>query len=104
MNDLYPVAVFTARYDGTYESGKWIAVQAHADPGMGSVLKGCQGDDITCWNWFDNATFPIGRGDTPDEAVTDLARKLGSDWTPGDDDPKVRFSKALDALTGKEEK
>lgn len=102
MNDmLYPVTVFTSRYGGIYEGAPWIAVQTHADPNMCGRsdepdLKGVQGDDIVCSDWFaDASATPIGRGDTPDLAVADLAEQLGINWAPGDDSPQARWAKAL---------
>lgn len=102
MDNLYPVTVFTARYSGTYEGAPWVAVKAHADPSMGGAalstidLEDCQSDDVSCMMWFADESKVIGRGDSPDEAVADLARKLGVDWQPGDDAPMARFRRALD--------
>lgn len=102
MDRIYPVTVFTARYSGTYEGAPWIAAQAHADPGMHMSwtsdhdLRGCQGDDVTCVGWFSDANFPIGRGDTPDAAVADLASQIKSDWKPGNDNLMARFAKAVE--------
>lgn len=101
-NYLYPVTVFTARYSGTYEGAPWIAVQTHADPAMSynpeeAHLSGCQSDDVTCMQWFDNNVHaPVGRGDTPDQAVADLARQLDIPWKPGDDSVNARWQKAID--------
>jgi len=97
---LYPVTVFTSRYGGTYEGAPWIAVQLHVDPHIGGrqdeqSLDGCQGDDVDCLMWYENVLIPIGRGDTPDEAVKDLARQLNINWAPGDDSSQARWAKAL---------
>lgn len=101
MDNLYPVAVFSTRYGGTYEGAPWVAVKTHVDPGMSGAilstvdLEDCQSDDVSCMMWFDDSSKVIGRGDSPDEAVADLARKLGVDWQPGDDGMMNRFKRAL---------
>jgi hypothetical protein len=94
-NNLYPVTVFMARYGGTYEGAPWIAVQARNNS---ELLHGSQGGDISCFEWFNARrvhNIPTGRGNTPDQAVADLAQQLGIDWTPGDDSLTARFAKAL---------
>lgn len=89
--------VFTARYNGTYEGAPWIAVNLHADPRMSNrELRGSQGDDIECMEWFTDSDRVIGRGDTPDQAVADLARQLDIRWKPGDDSMMAQFARAVE--------
>ena len=67
---LWEVYIFGARYGGAYEGGKWLAwIGDH------EWLDDHAGDDISCLNfWDDYRMAPIGRGDTPDQALADLHR------------------------------
>ncbi len=71
----YPLVVFTARYGGTYEGGRCIAVNER--PGS-EVLKNATGSDIECATWYDmyEQFKPVGRGRTHAEAILDLKAKL----------------------------
>lgn len=65
--ELYPVVVRESRYGGAYEGGAWFAYSGYAFP------SDAIGDDISCSNfWWSDRSLLIGRGDTPDGAVTDL--------------------------------
>lgn len=104
INPLYPVTVFSARYGGTYEGGRWIAVQHHVGD---EKMHGCQSDDLSTAAWFRFRKIydiPTGRGDTPDEAVADLAQQLGNDWKPGVDSLTARFEQALKEAEAAKEK
>jgi hypothetical protein len=69
---LWPIAIFEARYQGTYEFGaNWFAV-AECD----AVPFDAHGDDSECNNWFIENKEKIGLGKTPNEALSDLYRKI----------------------------
>jgi hypothetical protein len=72
---LWPVTVAQARYGGIYEGGRWVAFLV----APWHVPEDAFGDDVTCANWWDSPSnsAKVGRGNTPDEAVHDLARRLG---------------------------
>lgn len=75
-HDVYPVTIITTRYCGTYEGGAlWVAFNDHCDS---EALHGAMGGDIQCSTFFEvyERFKPIGRGQTPEEAYQDLARKL----------------------------
>lgn len=73
---IWPVTIVTARYQGGYEGGKWLAFNME----YGNVPEAVYGDDISCANFFDEYNksnrkknpLKIGRGDTPDDALKDL--------------------------------
>jgi hypothetical protein len=69
-HELWDVYIFGARYGGAYEGGKWIAwIGDH------EWLDDHMGDDVSCPGfWDDYRMAPIGRGDTPNEALADLHR------------------------------
>ena len=71
----YPLTVFTARYGGTYEGGWFIALNEHPGAERIADATGC---DTVCFAWYQNYEHfkPIGRGQTLEEAVADLAAKL----------------------------
>lgn len=102
---LYPVVVFSTRFGGMREGAPWAAIEAHADPGLNASfaetnedLRGCQSDAESTREWFQRRAeegLPTGLGDTPDEAVRDLARQLNHDWEPGDDALCARFERSL---------
>ena len=74
----YTLVVFTARYGGTYEGGRCIALnEAPGHPVLGSAT----GGDLECANWFDmyELSKPVGRGRTHAEAILDLKAKLDAE-------------------------
>lgn len=68
-----PVTITPDRYGGTYSGGCWLAfpLDPSAVPGDPS------GDDLAAVSWWSElGDLPVGRGDTPDQAYADLARRL----------------------------
>jgi hypothetical protein len=64
----HDVLIFGTRYGGTYEGGAWIAWVG--DP---EWLDDYQSGDNACQDfWQDYKFAPIGRGDSPEEALEDL--------------------------------
>lgn len=79
-NNIYPVTIMKARYQGCYEGGQWLAFNCdHYDVPM-AVIE----DDIACATFFDEYNksnrkknqCKIGRGETPDEALKDLVAQF----------------------------
>jgi hypothetical protein len=70
--EVYPCVIIPSRYGGTYSGGTWLAFNAHEEPG------GATSGDNECADFFDDADqrMPIGRGETPNEALADLAGKV----------------------------
>lgn len=81
---LWPIAVIEDRYEGTYSKGDWLAI-ANADElaGFGvtrvgwiSSYEGPNDDDTGARTFWANPPSWIAVGDTPDEAVAALRKKL----------------------------
>lgn len=71
MMDIYPITVIRSRYRGTYEGAEWVAFNEHAQS-----ITDAEADDVTCGSFFSCYSKPIGRGQTPTEAVTNLVNEL----------------------------
>ncbi len=86
---IYPCTIIASRYCGTYEGGAWLAFNCDEN----SIPEGATGGDIECSVFWDNVnkgllayqklsyqqqpkTIIVGKGETPNEAVTDLLRQL----------------------------
>ena len=73
MIDIYPLTIINDRYTGTYSGGKFTAwnldyYKIPVDP---------DDDDVTCMAFWATNKIPVGRGDSPEDAVKDLERRLG---------------------------
>lgn len=67
---LYPVTIVTARYQGTYEGGKWLAFPFDPETVGNSDYAA---SDVECLTFFQSHDYiPIGRGRTPEEAFDNL--------------------------------
>jgi len=65
--ELYPVIVRESRYGGVYEGGAWFAFSGFGFP------TDAIGNDAECSAfWGSDRSILMGRGDSPDGAVTDL--------------------------------
>lgn len=80
---IYPVTIVKSRYQGCYEDGKWLAFNCDPDDVSTDVWDG----DVPCSLFFDNYNrqtekqrrknpLRIGRGDSPQEALKDLAAQF----------------------------
>lgn len=68
----WPVTIVKSRYGGVYEPGVWIAFpQVPSD-----IPDDWRAGDAACADFFAERKGFIGGGDTPDEALADLARLL----------------------------
>lgn len=84
--DLYPVFIVIDRYGGTYSGGAYTAWNICMDDIPSQIF----GDDVTCGCWWGqyrdilknnpNNIFKVGFGDTPTEALNDLANRLHSKY------------------------
>jgi len=75
---IYPITVVQDRYGGCYSGAGWIAWNLESE----SVPHDPQSDDVSCANfWYEN-TETVGKGNSPDEAVIDLARNLAKTKNP----------------------
>ena len=71
---IHPLTIITDRYGGCYSGGKYLAF--NLEPW--NVPKGIDGCDIECATLWDEEAkeYAIGKGDTAQEAIDDLARNL----------------------------
>lgn len=69
---LYPVTIVLDRYGGTYSGGKWLAIQDYQMP---EEIGSSDPDEMLFWRSHKDEKLPIGRGETPDEALKDLMIK-----------------------------
>lgn len=75
----WPVTIVRSRYGGIYEPGVWIAFpQAPKD-----IPDDWRAGDVACAEFFTQRRGFVGGGDTPDEALSDLARLMGHDSASG---------------------
>lgn len=72
MSRTYPVTVFTSRYGGVYEGGQYVAALAHTT----SIPDAAQGDDTECAEFFMRNRERLGVGETAQDAIDDLNRKI----------------------------
>ncbi len=70
--DIWPVTVVRARYGGSYEPGQWLAFPLHPFELPGDW----DASDVPCAEFWGSYAEPVGAGDTPDRALTDLGRKV----------------------------
>ena len=79
LDDAYPLCVIKDRYGGTYSDGEYTAWLC----GISYIPEGVFEDDVTCgctWGKLKTARkkgeFVYGVGETPDEALRDLAKTI----------------------------
>ena len=74
--DIYPLTIIADRYTGVYSGGEYLAFNLEFIEIPSEVI----GNDVECRNFFDNNTNLVyGRGNTPDEAIKDLAKQMKGD-------------------------
>lgn len=72
---LWPVTIVKSRYGGTYEGAEWLAFNNSPEQvGAGGAL----GDDCECLDFFADPGLLVGKGSTPDEALSDLEKQFVS--------------------------
>ena len=70
--DLYPITVIADRYTGAYSGALWTAFNLR----QGQIPEGVDDGDPECMEFWDNYTEPVGKGNTPDDAVRDLEAQI----------------------------
>lgn len=82
MPDIYPLVIVCDRYNGTYSGGVYTAWNQYVD----EIPHEIEADDGTCSGfWWGEASekYTVGKGATIEEAVADLARKIGKGYDNG---------------------
>lgn len=67
---VVPCTIYAARYGGTIEGGRWIALHHPTIP------QECIGEVYECKSWFDDPSCLVGKGNTPNEALLSLHNQL----------------------------
>lgn len=70
--DIWPCTILSDRYNGQYSGGKWIALNMYEE----HIPKAIQGGDGECMDYWNSNPLVVGKGDTPNEALTDLYNNL----------------------------
>ena len=73
--DIYPLTIIKDRYCGTYSGGIYTAWNKDFD----EISEAVSADDVSCAKYFDTCRevgIVYGRGDTIEEAVDDLIKKM----------------------------
>lgn len=86
MFTFYPIVIRQSRYSGVYEGGKWHAIASidekpnQFEKEMREYDEYLHGDDCDAVDFWmsEFVNQNIGIGDTPNDALYDLIRKLGS--------------------------
>jgi len=72
IEDLYPVTICKDRYGGAYSQGLWLAWERGAEDIPDDPFSG----DCECHAFWGKKDRLIGRGESPDKALQDLASRL----------------------------
>lgn len=72
-DEIYPLTVVKDRYNGTYTGGKYLAWNKEPNE-VPRVFQGeCDADIVSIADMLKNL---YGKGNTPEEAIDDLAEKM----------------------------
>jgi hypothetical protein len=83
LDDVYSVTVVQARYSGGYEGGTWLAFPVNMEQLVerpwADEWWDWDGGDIECMTWWETSPNAqrVGRGDTPNDAVLDMLKRIG---------------------------
>jgi hypothetical protein len=76
MEDIYPLTIVSDRYSGAYSGGQYLAFNLYPD----NVPRSVGGEDMEEGLFWDDGgeheKYIIGKGETPNAAADDLAKKL----------------------------
>ena len=70
--DIYPLTILGDRYRGTYSGGQYTAWNLYPN----DIPCGPMDNDLNCATFWRICQFPVGKGDTPCEAIKDLMKQL----------------------------
>lgn len=75
MNELYPLTIIKDRYNGVYSGGKYTAWNLEPE----KIPKRIFYDDVSCYGFWLRNKVPVGKGNTPLEAIKNLEELLGDE-------------------------
>lgn len=70
LQNKYPTTIVADRYGGTYSNGGWLAFP------LDEIPPEVDGGDIECMEFWQNYKDPVGKGNTPDNALGDLRLQI----------------------------
>ena len=82
--DIYPLTIIPDRYNGAFSGGQWLAFNVY----YYNIPDEIDDGEMECWNFWDEQKrlekinenyFRIGVGNTIDEAMNDLLKKM-NEW------------------------
>ena len=75
ITDMWPLTIIADRYQGTYSGGKYLAFNLAHDE-IPEYIHGGDCDEMEFWESELEAKYIIGKGNTPQEALNDLGKKV----------------------------
>lgn len=66
----YPTTIVADRYDGTYSDGRLLAFP------LDEIPPEVDGGDVECMEFWKNYKNPVGKGNTPDDALDNLRLQM----------------------------
>jgi len=74
--EVYPLTIVSDRYGGCYSDGQYLALNCYACD-VPNEIGGCDGEEMVFFGeGSGHEKYKIGKGETPNEALADLARLL----------------------------
>lgn len=70
--DIYPLTIIKDRYTGCYSGGEYTAWNLD----FYEIPADIDDEDVECKLFWDNNTIPVGKGETPEEAIKNLEELL----------------------------
>lgn len=70
LQNKYPTTIVADRYGGTYSNGGWLAFP------LDEIPPEVDGGDIECMEFWQNYKDPVGKGNTPDDALDNLRLQI----------------------------
>lgn len=72
VNELWPLTIISDRYNGQYSGAKYTAWNVHSE----YLPKEPDSGDYECQEFWEKNEWVVGKGNTPNEALTNLYSKL----------------------------
>ena len=73
--NVYPATIVLDRYNGCYSNSKWLAF--NVDPSsVPEEIGASDPEEMIFWREHNDSKLPIGKGNSPEQALLDLKDKL----------------------------
>ncbi|WP_128545099.1 hypothetical protein [Larkinella soli] len=79
--EVYPCTIFKDRYQGAYSGGAWIAMAVSTEA-VPEAVHDSDGWNILIWEELRRTNTPVGRGNTPAEALDALIQDIKAKYKP----------------------